>query len=88
MSIFDFRVAFHVIFCTIYFSFLSFSFHHRLLIKFDLEELVRSTRYGFLDPGPIGALYEAALGWSTPSSELRGDAAAATQSEQAAKSVP
>merc|ERR1719217_685540 len=29
--------------------------------------------YGFLDPGPIGSIYEAAVGWSTPSGELRGE---------------
>ena len=27
----------------------------------------------YLDPGPIGSVYEAAVGWSTPSGELRGD---------------
>jgi len=30
--------------------------------------------YGYLDPGPIGSVYEAAVGWSTPSGELRGEA--------------
>jgi len=29
--------------------------------------------YDFLDPGPIGSLYEAAVGWTTPSGELRGE---------------
>jgi len=28
--------------------------------------------YGYLDPGPIGSAYEAAVSWSTPSGELRG----------------
>ena len=40
-------------------------------------ELLRKTaqripQYKFLDPGPIGALYEGLIGWSTPSQELRG----------------
>jgi len=32
----------------------------------------REPKYSFLDPGPIGSVYEAAVGWSTPSGELRG----------------
>ena len=30
-------------------------------------------QYSYLDPGPIGDIYKAAVGWSTPSGELRGD---------------
>ena len=37
------------------------------------ETAQREPKYGFLDPGPIGSLYEAAIGWSTPSNELRAD---------------
>ena len=36
----------------------------------------REPKYAFLDPGPIGSLYEAVVGWSTPSTELRGTKAA------------
>merc|ERR1719217_1264056 len=36
----------------------------------------REPKYGFLDPGPIGSLYEGLVGWTTPSGELRGEAAA------------
>jgi len=34
----------------------------------------REPKYSFLDPGPIGSLYEAVVGWTTPSQELRGQA--------------
>ena len=37
------------------------------------ETARREPKYGFLDPGPIGSVYEAAVGWSTPSAELRGE---------------
>ena len=47
----------------------SVSDHIRLL----KETAEREPMYSFLDPGPIGSLYEAAVGWSTPSGELRGE---------------
>jgi len=42
-------------------------------IKLLKQTAQREPKYAFLDPGPIGSLYEAAVGWSTPSGELRGD---------------
>lgn len=36
------------------------------------ETAKHEPKYDFLDPGPIGSLYEAAVGWTTPSQELRG----------------
>merc|ERR1719217_300146 len=46
----------------------SVSEHIRLL----KQPAEREPKYDFLDPGPIGSLYEAAVGWTTPSQELRG----------------
>jgi len=41
-------------------------------IKLLKETAKREPQYAFLDPGPIGSLYAAAIGWTTPSPELRG----------------
>ena len=47
------------------------TFHDACILTFQ-ETAKREPQYAFLDPGPIGSLYEAAVGWTTPSPELRG----------------
>ena len=46
---------------------------HIKLLKETANRPSLNGHYSFLDPGPIGSLYEAAIGWSTPSGELRGE---------------